>query len=120
MAGFDFKGAEQEGIRGVQSSFYRAVQGWYLSYGEVRLALWKTFREEYGRIACVENGFELCLEHDLEDVISAVFTQIEEEIDNIYISKHGDQEWEEAGMTYFRKICGNHWRTPGIPCWIPN
>ena len=36
-----------------------------------------------------------------------LFTQIEGEIDEIYISKNGDQEWERSGMIYFMELCGN-------------
>ena len=97
LARFDFQGAEL--------SFYRLVLGWHLSYDEVSRALWKKFRETYGEIACEQNGFELGLEHDPIDIMSTFFTKIEGEIDEIYISKHGDQEWEKVGMNYFMKLC---------------
>ena len=106
MARFDFLGAEKEALKGIHSAFYRAVQGWYLSYDEVSLALWNKFREMYGRIACEQNGFELGLEHDPIDIISTFFKKIEGEIDESYHSKHGDQEWEKVGMTYFMRLCG--------------
>ena len=106
MARFHFRGGDQGDNNCASSSFYSSLQGWYLSYDKVSLSLWRKFREEYGRIACEENGFELYMEHDPVDVISAFFTQIEGEIDKIYFSKDGNQEWEEAGVTYFRELCG--------------
>ena len=53
MARFDFQGAEP--------SFYRLVLGRHLFYDEVSRALWKKFKEEYGTIACEQNGFKLGL-----------------------------------------------------------
>ena len=106
MARFHFRGGDQGDNNCASSSFYSSLQGWYLSYDEVSQSLWRKFREEYGIIACEENGFELCMEHDPLDVISAFFTQIEGEIDEIYSLKDGNQEWEEAGETYFRQLCG--------------
>ena len=77
MARFHFRRGDQEANKCAYSSFYTSLQGWYLSYGEVSMSLWEKFSKEYGRIACEENGFDLCMEHDPLDVTSAFFTQIE-------------------------------------------
>jgi len=91
---------------GLQSHYDLSLQGWDLSYEEVSMALWKKIEEEYGSIACEENGFELGHEHDPMDVVSAFFKQIGGEIDKIFMSEHGTKEWEQSGMIYFMTLCG--------------
>ena len=70
MARFHFQEVDHEADKRASPGFYSSLQGWYLSYGEVSLSLWRKFREEYGRIACKENGFELGLKHKPIEVIS--------------------------------------------------